>query len=147
MVIEIRCIPPSTTAQHKRQHYVGGKPVFFKAARMAREEQTWAALLTPYRLPAPMVGPTRCAIRLVYPHLKATKLTEQLIPKVSKPDLDNATKALVDLLAELRFIEDDKQIAHFEISKFHGPERAVGIRIELLPLDCSWKSGRNPREK
>ncbi len=146
VLIEIRCVPPSTTAQQgKRQVMVKGKPMFFKDDKIVREEQTWAALISPYRLPAPILGPVECTIRLVYPHLKSVKAKDRefFYPKDSKPDADNAAKALVDLFSKLRFVDDDKQIASFAITKFRGPESSVGIRIELRPMPNRYRLASN----
>lgn len=134
--LTIRCVPPSVTAQKKRVHVVSGRPVFFHGAKMRDEERTWAALLQPNAPPAPMTGAMALTIRMVYPHLKGAKKADvhRLIPKVSKPDCSNVSKHLEDLLVKLRFIDNDAHVARHVIEKFHGPEAAVGIRIQIAPF-------------
>lgn len=131
--IAIKCVPPSITAQQKRVRIVNGKPMFFHGAGMKEQEATWTSLLQPYQPPAPLDGPLALSVRLVYPHLKATKKADvhRLIPKTSKPDAGNASKHLEDLLTRLRFITDDSRIARLVVEKFHGPELEVGIRIQI----------------
>lgn len=134
--ISLRCIPPSITAQQKRVHVVGGKPVFFHGAKMREQAATWASLLQGHQPPAPLDGPLALSLRFVYPHLKATKKADahRLLPKITKPDAGNVAKHVEDLLARLRFITDDARIASLHVAKFHGPESAVGIRIQIAPF-------------
>jgi Holliday junction resolvase RusA-like endonuclease len=136
IVVQLRCVPPSVTAQQKRVDTRGRRPRFYHGARMKREEATWAALLRPHQPPAPMTGAIALYIRLVYPHLSATAKRDRglLIPKRSKPDAGNAAKHLEDLLAVMRFIEDDKAVARLTVEKWHGPEDQVGITIQIAPL-------------
>lgn len=129
----IKCVPPSITAQQKRVHYVNGKPVFFHGAKMQEQAATWTSLLQPFQPAEPMDGALSLSVRLIYPHLKATKKNDvhKLIPKTSKPDAGNASKHLEDLLTRLRFITDDSRIARLLVEKFHGPESHVGIQIQI----------------
>lgn len=136
--LSIRCVPPSITAQKKRVHVIQGKdgkhrPVFFHGAKMKAEEQTWTSLLSPHVPEAPLDGPLILHVRMVWPHLKATRQAdrERLIPKVSKPDCSNVSKHLEDLLVKLRFIVNDAHVARHVVEKFHGPEAQIGIRIVI----------------
>ncbi len=133
IAISIKCVPPSITAQQKRVTFVNGKPRFFHGGKMQEQTATWTSLLQPYQPDAPMDGPLELAVRLVYPHLKATRKTDvhRLLPKTTKPDAGNASKHLEDLLARMRFITDDARIARLIVEKFHGPEADVGIRIQI----------------
>ena len=111
-------------------------PMFFKSAEMEAEEQTWAALLRPHVPGEPLSGPVELSIVMVYPYLKSTRKGDigKLLPKVSKPDTGNAAKHLEDLLAKMRFMNDDAQVARLQLEKWHGPDREVGIRIRLHSL-------------
>jgi Holliday junction resolvase RusA-like endonuclease len=132
----ITCVPPSVTAQQKRMQFQNGRPKFFHDARMEREAATWAFLLAPYVPPAPLAGPLELTIVMVYPHLKTTAKRDVLkvLPKTSKPDCGNAAKHLEDLLAKMRFMADDAQVARLVLEKWRGPDRQVGIRIRLRSL-------------
>jgi Holliday junction resolvase RusA-like endonuclease len=132
----LRCVPPSVTAQQKRMDFRGGKPVFFHGDRMRREEQTWAALLSPHRPPAPLDGPLTLHVRLVYPHLAGTakKRRAAFIPKETRPDAGNAAKHLEDLLTKMRFVVDDARFAIATFEKWHGPEESVGIYLRIAPI-------------
>lgn len=136
IAIHLTCVPPSVTAQQKRLTFVNGKPRFFHDARMEREQSTWAFLLAPHVPPAPLVGPLELAIVLVYPHIKGAAKRDlvRLLPKTTKPDCGNAVKHLEDLLAKMRFMGDDAQVARVIVEKWRGPDREVGIRIRLQSL-------------
>lgn len=136
--VALRCVPPNVTAQQKRVRIVHGKPMFFHGAAMQREERTWAALLAPHAPPAPLDGPLALTVRMVWPHLKSARKGDvhRLLPKTSKPDCSNVTKHLEDLLVKLRFIVNDAHVARHVIEKFHGPESAVGIRIQIAPFSA-----------
>jgi Holliday junction resolvase RusA-like endonuclease len=140
VIITLRCVPPSVTAQQKRVRIVRRRgrmvPQFFHGLRMQREGVTWAALLAPHVPAEPLDGPLALSIRLVYPHLQATPKRDvgRLLPKISKPDAGNAAKHLEDLLTRMRFLVDDARIVQLTVSKWHGPAADVGIRIELEPL-------------
>lgn len=131
--ITLRCTPPSTTAQQKRVRVINGRPQFFHSAEMRREESTWTSLLRPHQPAEPMDGPLSLSIRMVYPYLKATSKAHigRLLPKTTRPDVGNSTKAIEDQLTRLRFITDDSRICRLLVEKFHGPEPMVGIQIQI----------------
>lgn len=132
----IAVTPPSVTAQQKRMQFRQGKPVFFHDARMEREAATWAFLLAPHVPEAPIAGPVELTIVMVYPHLAGVTKRDGLkcLPKTTKPDCGNAGKHLEDLLAKMRFMADDAQVARLVLEKWRGPDREVGIRIQLNSL-------------
>lgn len=134
--IALRCVPSTFTAQQKKLVIVNGHPRFFPSARQKAEEATLAALLQPYRPAAPIAGAVRLSMAFTWPHLKSTprRRLGGVEPKMTRPDVENVAKGAIDLLVKLRFLEDDAQIAHLVLQKCHGPESAVGIRIQIAPL-------------
>lgn len=138
----LRVTPPATTAQQKRVRVVRSRatgkyvPMFFQSAEMQAEEMTWASLLRPHVPETPIAGPVELSIVMVYPYLRSTRKRDvgKWLPKVSKPDCGNAAKHLEDLLAKMRFMHDDAQVARLLLEKWHGPDREVGIRIRLQSL-------------
>lgn len=134
--IQLKCLPPTVTAQTKRLSMVNGRPRFFHNPRLKREEITWGALLLPHQPKTPLDGPIALSLSLTYPHLSATpkRDRELVIPKVSRPDAGNVSKHLEDMLVRLRFIHDDQQVAKLTVEKFHGPESQVGIFITIRQM-------------
>lgn len=61
---------------------------------------------------------------------------------VEKPDLDNAQKALQDVMTELKFWKDDKQIASLQTSKIWTWHPGISISIEQLPQKISMEKDR-----
>lgn len=55
--------------------------------------------------------------------------------KTTKPDLDNASKLLIDQLARAGFFVNDSRICRLMITKSFVKEEAAGITIELRKLD------------
>ena len=133
MTFTIRCVPPSTTAQQKRRSKSGH---YFHSDKMVRQAQTWDVLLRPHVPQEPVSGPVQLLVCMVYPQRKATRASDrsQLIPKETRPDCDNVGKHLIDLLARMRFLHDDAQVARLIVEKWHGPESSVGIRIAIHPI-------------
>ena len=133
----IRCIPPSTTAQGKRAARTATGIRFFKSSKQASDEATWEALLAPHQPAEPLLGPLELTIALYYPYLgkhtarKSESDRSDYIPNVSKPDLDNVAKALIDILVRLRYMVDDKQIYKLRLEKWHVPPGEVGIAFDL----------------
>lgn len=99
-------------------------------------EQTWDALLRPHVPAGPVMGAVELSVSMTYPHRKGCNQRDRVrvLPKATRPDCDNVAKHLVDLLARMRFIEDDAKVARLIIEKFHGPEAEVGIRIAIQPM-------------
>lgn len=134
----LRCQPPKTTAQQKRMSMRSGRPVFFHSSKQESEAHTWAVLLSPHRPSVPMVGPVALSLRAVYPHTAGTRKRDRasLLPKATRPDCDNLSKHLIDVLAHMRFIEGDQQVARLVVEKWHGPADQVGIGIEIRPVEA-----------
>lgn len=133
--ITLRVVPPKTTAQTKRVSWRHGRPQFFKSDAGQAAEDTFLVLLNPFRPRLPLLEPISLAVSFTWPHLRSTprRVRDQVVPKATRPDVDNLVKALADCLVKLRFIEDDGQICRLLIEKFHGPESEVGIRIQMAP--------------
>jgi crossover junction endodeoxyribonuclease RusA len=136
LLIQLRCVPPSVTAQQKRLHIVGGKPVFFHGAQQRAQEETWSSLLMPFVPAEPLDGPLTLSVRLVWPHNSSARKRDRdrLLPRSTRPDTSNVSKHLEDLLTRMRFITDDSRIARLTVEKYHGPEPLVGITIQIAPF-------------
>lgn len=134
MEFRLCCVPPITTAQQKRLVMVAGKPRFFKAKKQAQAESVLAALLRPHIPPEPFRAPVSLEIHIVWPYVKSTPkrtLTAGVpVAHTTRPDLDNWAKGFIDLLAVLRFIEDDADIVRLALSKERGPSPGITVRLE-----------------
>ncbi len=127
--------PPKTTAQQKRLVQTSAGPLFYKGKVQQAAEATFTALLLPHRPARPLPAPLRLEIVAIWPwRTKDSKKIRALgrIPHIVRPDLDNWVKGFVDSLAQLRFIENDAQIADLRIRKYFGDK--VGIYVRLCTI-------------
>lgn len=61
------------------------------------------------------------------------------------PDLDNATKTLLDVLVDLEWIANDRQVSRMSLSKVRGPEPGIQIILRTLqrpPAGIPWGTRR-----
>lgn len=79
-------------------------------------------------------GPVHLHIYFEFPFLKSHKATGSRIPKVTRPDLDNMAKTILDALTDAGAFEDDSQVTHLEMVKAYGPIPQVVVTINPLPL-------------
>jgi Holliday junction resolvase RusA-like endonuclease len=79
-------------------------------------------------------GPVHLRIVFEFAYLRSHKATGSRIPKVSRPDLDNMAKTILDALTEAGAFDDDSQVAHLEMLKVFGPTPATLISITEFPL-------------
>jgi len=137
------CVPTTSTAQGKRQNRATG--AFFKDKRHESAMSVLTGLLAPYRPSVPLSGPVSMSVAFIYPHLATgpKKTREGMRYRTTKPDLDNVVKGLIDVMAQLSFFaKGDEQIADLRLSKMHGEEPGIAIRIAEAQLEpyCFWKA-------
>lgn len=131
------CLPPTTTGQMKRAARTKNGIRFFKSEAQEKAESTLEALLVGKAPSMPITGPTHVAITVVWSYLKshtakkAEKDRQDLIWHCQKPDSDNFAKGVIDALARMRFVADDKQVCSLAVEKFYGPPDRVGIEIVI----------------
>lgn len=165
------CKPPTSTAQQKGL-YVGkdGKAHSFKKKSTLQTGATLSALLLKHQPAHPIAGPVRLELIVVWPYNaghhstregRARCLRGELIPHISRPDLDNWKKEFQDLLVTLGFIEADQRVCSEANDKVYGPRQGIAVRItplEAVPdhvhtllsslgVACATESTtRNPQE-
>ena len=133
MKLHLPIVPPTTTSQMKRLAFVGGKPRFFKSKQSMIAEASYEQLLIDARPAEKLVGPITLEVTFVFPHRKSIpkKLAGEMIPKTTRPDLDNSVKALVDSMTRTFWFNDDAEIFSLTVTKYHGPDERVGVWIDI----------------
>jgi Holliday junction resolvase RusA-like endonuclease len=130
------CIPPAGTAQQKGVSVRNGKPFFFTKAKMKHSESQWTAIFKPLFFEFQAEGPLALTLEFVYPWLKGEKKAVKekyfRIPKATAGDADNLSKIPVDLLTKKGAWGNDAQLAILNLSKWHGREPGVRIKIETV---------------
>ena len=129
----IPCVPPKTTSQQKGVMVIGGKPRFFTKAKVKHAADDMMTLLMPHVLPKPLEGPLKLCVTLTYPWRNSEKKRNVLkgwIPNDKKPDFDNISKSICDVMTKLLFWNDDGQVYDGRIIKGWGDRPGIKIEIE-----------------
>lgn len=126
MQIFLQMIPPTTTAQQKKVNFKTKTIYANSSAADARNK--YRAHLAEYVPDKPIDGPIALSIIWGFPAGKH-KNGE---PCTNKPDLDNANKMLQDVMQELGFFRDDKNIVQLNLSKIWTWHPGVMIEIKKV---------------
>jgi Holliday junction resolvase RusA-like endonuclease len=137
VAFKIVCIPPkSTHQQNVRIFQRAGKCFIGKSTtnKAAQAESTLTALLRPHAPRTPLQGPLSLSVDWVYPYRKSEpkKNRSGYIPCDTRPDCDNISKGLQDIMTTLGYWVDDSQIARLTFSKYWGA--TPGIEISVGPI-------------
>lgn len=118
----------------KQSTRFGGKRSF-PDAKVKRNAQGLTALIAEHRPPKPLEGPISLSLVFVYPWRKAEPKKNRvgMKPKDTRPDLDNLTKQVCDVMESTGFYTNDSQIAKYELSKWYGD--APELHVELSMID------------
>ena len=98
--------PASVTAQQKGQNRRTGK--YYKPPELRDAEQKYLSYAALYRPTVPLEGAIQLTVSFVWDARGKHANGE---PKITKPDTDNAVKALKDALTKAGFWKDDAQVA------------------------------------
>lgn len=74
-------------------------------------------------------GPTTVGLVFVYPHTKQSAKQGDSVPKVTRPDIDNLSKSVLDCMVAAGWMEDDNIIVELILRKIHAPDAQVVIDI------------------
>lgn len=130
----IDCIPPKCTSQGKRAVRIGDGIRFFKSKNYEQAEESMTVLFNQHR-PEQKFGPQplHVSIKVVYPFRKSEKKSVIKagvnIPMTSKPDCDNISKMILDVMTKLAWWEDDAQVTQLHIEKWWGQDPGIDITI------------------
>jgi len=75
-------------------------------------------------------GPTTVGVVFVYPHTKQSAKEGHSVPKVTRPDVDNLAKSVLDCMVSAGWLEDDNLIVELILKKIHAPSAQVVIDID-----------------
>ena len=133
--IFIPCVPPKATHQGSAMilRRKDGTPFVGKASNSAgaKAKKTLLPLLLCHAPKRSFEGPTEVEVKLVFPWRKSEPKKNRalgIMPMVTKPDLDNLSKMIVDSMADANwFSGGDQQVHLLTLSKWWGDE--VGITI------------------
>lgn len=105
--------------------------------------QMIALAAQPIRPEQPIDGPIRVDYTLYFPrpksHFNSKGVVKPKAPQwyTSKPDRDNADKAILDTLTQLGFWRDDAQVCAGEIEKVYATDRPAGATIKVRAIGAT----------
>lgn len=160
----LKMTPPTATAQHKgsRIAFVNGRLTIVhyikKQQKLAHDQ--YVKLLkadiqnrknkdgigTTFMFTTPVV--VRIDFLFPNPSNTAKKNRDKTFAKVTRPDVDNMAKGLLDCLSEVGLLQDDAIIFDLRLRKFTVAEWRQGVRISITDeLDgYTMNDGDNEKE-
>lgn len=120
---------PKGTAQMKRANFRNG--TFFEGKDIKAAREFYLSEIGPEAPETPFNGPISVSVEFYYPIKDKSKKGQF---KTSRPDCDNLVKLLLDCMTQLRFWDDDAQIAILKITKKYSVTDEAGIMIYVKEL-------------
>lgn len=124
-------IPPTKTFQDKViRKTKSGKAIIHDSTEVGVIKRKFLGHLNRHKIEKPLEGALRFIAKWIYPI--GDENVKHGDYKITKPDIDNMQKLLLDCMTKLKFWEDDCQIASLIAEKFHGDIPGIYIKIEKL---------------
>lgn len=129
----------------------GGFSRTYKAKKQRVREETMAALMAQYAPAEPMDGPLVLVVDCFLPIPKSRPrawrqdASTGAVRPITNPDADNLAKHIKDVMTQLRFYEDDRQVVDLRIAKWYSdrPRWVVTLRQwEPDALSIPWEASR-----
>jgi Holliday junction resolvase RusA-like endonuclease len=121
--------PPNSTAQTKRLNRRTGRMFHTPEHQHDMAVLTLLMSTNPMRPRKPLDGPVELIIDGYWPHLKSTAKRDLMatVPKMTKPDLDNWAKGVVDCLVSAGYLASDQIVWRLTVSKSHAQQPRIVI--------------------
>lgn len=137
--------PPSMTAQQKGERIdfdADGKPFIrhFRLPEIVRIEDRYETALKGFAPPSPLPGPVGVSFGYFFPathdgRAEMRRAGVAMRRKVTRPDVDNIGKNLLDCMTRAGFFADDCAVALIHAEKFEVLAfPRITVRIRELPL-------------
>ena len=125
--------PPTVTHQEKKWRVVKGKPVPYEPPEVRAARSKLTAHLAGHRPVEPLAGAVRLLVKWCFP--RGDHADGEY--RVTKPDVDNIQKLLMDCMTAVGFWTDDAQVASMVAEKFWA--EVPGIYISITELSEGTK--------
>jgi len=116
------CNPPTSTAQ-QRQFYGKGKTALTPSAKQAAA--TWQAIVEMHKPIQPLSGPLTVKLGVSW----SRKGITEVVPRTTKPDVDNLAKLILDAMTKAGYWHDDNQVCDLRITKYDGPIGGLAVTV------------------
>lgn len=140
LVFKLNIIPPKSTHQSGiriiKTKSGNSFPGRYDKGNSKQAKRLLASELIKFSPPEPMQGPVKLTVKWVYPFRKSEKKTNLHSPMYcdTRPDCDNLVKGLKDIMTDLKFYNDDGQIAHLDFCKAWHSNYGIYITLEKLNI-------------
>lgn len=124
-------LPPEMTFQAKQLAIVKGKPVIFDSAELKAVKVKLRDHLGPHAPAEPFTGPVRVVSKWCYPCGDTEHVHGEY--RITKPDADNLSKMLHDVMEKLGFFVNDSQVMPVP-ETFWSDMPGIYVCLEELPL-------------
>lgn len=137
--MNLHMMPPTKTFQDKGISVRHGKAHIYQRRDSADIRESIRSRMIKYIPDQPLTGFIQAEIWLFYPPTEKIKSLMnrrhiKYYPKSTKPDCDNLSKQILDIMQELGFYKNDSQIFLLTVAKIYvaaTSEIKPGIRIVL----------------
>lgn len=116
------CNPPTSTAQ-QRQFFKKGNALT-QAAKKA--SATWQAIVEQHKPIQPLTGPLTVKIGVSW----FKKGLSEVVPRITKPDVDNLAKLIMDAMTKAGYWQDDNQVCDLRVTKYNSPIGGLAVTVE-----------------
>lgn len=127
--------PPRATAQQKGVNFKTKH--FYTKNKVQEAESEFLWRLKPMRPSMPFDGAIEVNVTWFYPVKDKHKY---YLPKITRPDIDNATKLLLDAMTKLGYWHDDAQVTKLNLEKYWMPKGGLIIEIKKHSLAEKMKT-------
>lgn len=129
MKFTLEIAPPRTTAQQKGERIIwtakGYQIMHYEKATVKHVRDVYTEALKPHAPEAPIEGPVEIKIIWRYKAKKAEW-------KVTRPDLDNMEKLLLDCMTQVGFWKDDSQVCMKATAKTWSKDNGIDIEVREI---------------
>lgn len=126
-------IPPTATHQEKKWRVVNGKPVPYEPDEVKAARSKLMDHLAGHKPERPLEGGIRLLVKWCFPRGEHADGEY----RITKPDVDNLQKLLMDCMTAVGFWTDDAQVASLVAEKFWA--EVPGIYISITELSGGTK--------
>ena len=117
---------PRTSAQEKGVRIVRGRPMFYTKGKVQEVAKLYDFMINLNKPKRKLTGAVRVKVFFYYPVKKPHKNGE---PKITRPDVDNMAKLLLDRVTKSgAFWDDDSQISDLRIIKAYAEPSGIGFQ-------------------
>lgn len=129
----IKGTPETRTAQQKGVRIMGRRVVFYEKPEVTAAKNCLKYELFPYRPDQPYEGALYLRVMWLFNKKSLTKAENNSF-KITYPDCDNLAKGLQDVMTDLRFWNDDNQLAKVDYTKGWSRDYP-GLFIQIYQME------------